>query len=168
MKYWVTVNGREVEVDVVGDTVVVDGARQQASLDHVAGTPLQLLTRDGISRTLASEALGRGQWVISMQGKVLEVEVLDQRSRHIRSLSGAASGQGGGGVLKAPMPGLVVRVQVEPGQQVAAGAPLVVLEAMKMENQLKAPAAGMVAEVRVVAGAAVEKGQVLVTLKAAG
>ena len=168
MKYWVTVNGREVEVDVVGDTVVVDGARQQASLDHVAGTPLRLLTRDGISRTLASEALGRGQWVISMQGRVLEVEVLDQRSRHIRSLSGAASGQGGGGVLKAPMPGLVVRVQVEPGQQVAAGAPLVVLEAMKMENQLKAPAAGTVAEVRVVAGAAVEKGQVLVTLKAAG
>jgi biotin carboxyl carrier protein len=64
------------------------------------------------------------------------------------------------------MPGLVVRVQVEPGQQVAAGAPLVVLEAMKMENQLKAPAAGMIAEVRVVAGAAVEKGQVLVTLSA--
>jgi biotin carboxyl carrier protein len=168
VKYWVTVNGREVEVDVVGGTVVVDGARQQASLDQIAGTPLQSLTRDGVSRTLACESLGRGQWAISMQGRVLEVEVLDQRSRHIRSLSGAASGQGGGGVLKAPMPGLVVRVQVEPGQQVAAGAPLVVLEAMKMENQLKAPAAGIVAEVRVVAGAAVEKGQVLVTLKAEG
>jgi biotin carboxyl carrier protein len=66
------------------------------------------------------------------------------------------------------MPGLVVKVQVEPGQQVAAGTPLVVLEAMKMENQLKAPAAGVVAEVRVLAGAAVEKGQVLVVLKAEG
>jgi pyruvate carboxylase subunit B len=166
VKYWVTVNGREVEVEFVGDAIMVDGSRQQASLDPVAGTPLQSLTRNGTSRTLAFESLGRGQWAISMQGRALEVEVLDQRSRHIRSLSGAAAGQGGGGVLKAPMPGLVVRVQVEPGQQVQAGAPLVVLEAMKMENQLKAPAAGMIAEVRVVAGAAVEKGQVLVTLSA--
>ncbi|HEX6990711.1 MAG TPA: biotin/lipoyl-containing protein [Gemmatimonadales bacterium] len=168
MKYWVTVNGREVEVEVVGDTVMVDGSRQQASLDPVAGTALQSLTRNGAARTLVCESLGRGQWAISMQGRALEVEVLDQRSRHIRSLSGTAAGQGSGGVLKAPMPGLVVRVQVEPGQQVQAGAPLVVLEAMKMENQLKAPAAGMIAEVRVVAGAAVEKGQVLVMLKAEG
>ncbi len=62
------------------------------------------------------------------------------------------------------MPGLVVRVEVEPGQQVTAGAPLVVLEAMKMENQLAAPAAGTVTEVRVRPGATVEKGAVLVVI----
>ena len=166
MKYWVTVDGREVEVEVVGDDVTVAGSRSQASLDQVPGTPLQLLSQDGSRRTLACEPLGRGQWAISMQGRVVEVEVLDQRTRHIRSLSGPAAGQAGGGVLKAPMPGLVVRVQVEPGQRVAAGAPLVVLEAMKMENQLKAPAAGVVGEVKVSPGAAVEKGQVLVVLSA--
>ena len=59
------------------------------------------------------------------------------------------------------MPGLVVRVQVEPGQEVAAGMPVIVLEAMKMENQLKAAAPARVAAVRVQAGQAVEKGQVL-------
>jgi pyruvate carboxylase subunit B len=60
------------------------------------------------------------------------------------------------------MPGLVVRVQVEPGVRVSAGDGLVVLEAMKMENELKAPAGGVVKRVRVAAGEAVEKGQVLV------
>jgi biotin carboxyl carrier protein len=66
------------------------------------------------------------------------------------------------------MPGLVVRVQVEAGQEVVAGAPLVVLEAMKMENQLKAPGPGRVSEVRVAAGQVVEKGQVLIRLEAEG
>jgi len=60
------------------------------------------------------------------------------------------------------MPGLVVRVQVEAGQSVAAGAGIVVLEAMKMENELRAAAAGTVRTVRVRPGEAVEKGQVLV------
>jgi pyruvate carboxylase subunit B len=65
------------------------------------------------------------------------------------------------------MPGLVVRVQVEAGQNVAAGAGVVVLEAMKMENELRATVAGTVRTVRVRAGEAVEKGQVLVEFEAA-
>jgi biotin carboxyl carrier protein len=63
------------------------------------------------------------------------------------------------------MPGLVVRIQTEPGQHVQAGTPLIVLEAMKMENELKAAAAGVVKLVRVAAGEAVEKGQILVELE---
>jgi pyruvate carboxylase subunit B len=69
-------------------------------------------------------------------------------------------------MLKAPMPGLVLRVQVTPGQAVAAGAGLVVLEAMKMENELKAPASAVVRAVRVQPGEAVEKGQVLIEFEA--
>jgi pyruvate carboxylase subunit B len=66
------------------------------------------------------------------------------------------------------MPGLVLRVHVAPGQQVAVGAGLIVLEAMKMENELKAAAAGVVKVVRVQAGEAVEKGQVLVEFEISG
>jgi biotin carboxyl carrier protein len=88
--------------------------------------------------------------------------VLDERARHIRSLTGGGERARGPAVLKAPMPGLVVRVQVEAGQPVAAGAGVVVLEAMKMENELRAAAAGVVRIVRVRPGEAVEKGQVLV------
>jgi pyruvate carboxylase subunit B len=64
------------------------------------------------------------------------------------------------------MPGLVVRIQVEAGDDVPAGAPVVVLEAMKMENQLKAAGPGRVAVVRVQPGQAVEKGQVLLEFAA--
>jgi pyruvate carboxylase subunit B len=65
------------------------------------------------------------------------------------------------------MPGLVLRVQVAVGQQVAAGSGLVVLEAMKMENELKSRAPGVIKAVRVQPGEAVEKGQVLVEFEAA-
>ncbi len=64
--------------------------------------------------------------------------------------------------IRAPMPGLVLRVEVTDGQNVEAGDTLLVLEAMKMENAIKAPAAGCVKQVGVVAGAAVEKGALLI------
>jgi pyruvate carboxylase subunit B len=89
------------------------------------------------------------------------VEVLDERTRYIRSLTSSGDRQRAAPVLKAPMPGLVLRVQVTPGQRVLAGAGLVVLEAMKMENELKATAPAVVKTVRVQPGSAVEKGQVL-------
>jgi pyruvate carboxylase subunit B len=62
------------------------------------------------------------------------------------------------------MPGLVVRVHVQPGDRVEAGQGLVAMEAMKMENELRAPSAGSVVAVRVEAGAIVEKGAVLIEL----
>src|SRR6266853_1523136 len=70
----------------------------------------------------------------------------------------------GGGTVRAPMPGLVVRIEVAEGQQVDAGAGLVVVEAMKMENELRAPRPGTVQTVHVAVGQAVEKGASLVTL----
>lgn len=97
-----------------------------------------------------------------MAGEQVDVEVVDERTRHIRSLTAGAERPAGGGVVRAPMPGLVVRVFVEPGAAVAAGAGLLVLEAMKMENELRAPVAGVVRAVRVEPGQAVEKGESLV------
>jgi pyruvate carboxylase subunit B len=93
------------------------------------------------------------------------VEVLDERTRYIRSLSGGVERQLESPVLKAPMPGLVLRVQVEPGQRVPAGAGLVVLEAMKMENELKSRFDAVIKAIRVQPGEAVEKGQVLLEFR---
>lgn len=168
MKYRVSIGGHELNVDVSGSHVTVDGQPHQTSLEPVPGTPLSVLTLDGRTTSLVLENPERGQWAVLLGGRRLEAEVLDERSAHIRSLSGAAAGPMAGGALKAPMPGLVVRVQVEAGQAVAAGTPLVVLEAMKMENQLKAPGPGRVAEIKVTAGQVVEKGQVLIRLEAEG
>jgi pyruvate carboxylase subunit B len=166
MKYVVKVDGREIEVTVDGDRVMVEGRTYRAGLGSIPGTPLRQLLIDDRPATFAMTALGRGRWEITEAGERIELEVLDERTHHIRGLT-AGTGPGRmADVLKAPMPGLVVRVQVQPGDRVAPGAGLVVLEAMKMENELKAAAAGVIKEVRVAAGEAVEKGQVLVEFEA--
>jgi biotin carboxyl carrier protein len=168
VKYVVTLGEREVEVEVDGDQVTIDGRRHVASLTAVGGTPLRRLVIDGRSVVLGLESQGQGRWGITIGGERWESEVVDQRTRHLRSLAGSADRQRGGGAIRAPMPGLVLRVLVEPGQRVAAGGGVIVLEAMKMENELKAAAAGIVGAVYVRSGEAVEKGQPLVEIEAGG
>ena len=162
MKYVVTLLDRTVEVDVDGEHVTIDGTVVTASLGLMAGTPVRQLLFDGRAEALGIESLGAGRWALTRRGERTEIEVVDERTRHIRTLTGANDRPRGPAALKAPMPGLVVRIQVEAGQAVAAGAGGVVLEAMKMENELRAPTAGTVRTVRVAQGEAVEKGQVLV------
>jgi pyruvate carboxylase subunit B len=162
VKYTVILDGQSMEVEIDGDHVTVGGQVYAASLGIIPGTPLRQLLVDGRPSTLAMESLGRGRWALTPAGERWEVEVLDERARHIRTLSAGADRPAVSQVLKAPMPGLVLRVHVAAGQQVAAGAGLVVLEAMKMENELKSVSAAVVRAVRVTPGEAVEKGQVLV------
>ncbi|MEO5799125.1 MAG: acetyl-CoA carboxylase biotin carboxyl carrier protein subunit [Gemmatimonadales bacterium] len=164
MKYFVTIAGRELTVDLDGDHATVDGTSIPVQLLRVPGAPEFRLTIDGRSHTLAIDGFDDGVWRLLDRGAVRDVGIEDERSRHIRSLAGAGKSATSGGVLKAPMPGLVVRIAVSEGDVVAAGTGLVVLEAMKMENELKAPAAGTVRGIRVTAGQAVEKGQVLLEL----
>lgn len=168
MKYIVTVNGRDVEVRVDGDTVEIEGRRYPAELRSVPGSPLRHLVFAGGSTLLILEpgVAGPGRWRIQDRGEVFEVTALDERTRHIQGLLGASKAATSGATVKAPMPGLVVRIGVEPGQRVEAGTGLLVLEAMKMENELKAPVAGVVERVEVRSGQAVEKGAVLVIIGA--
>jgi pyruvate carboxylase subunit B len=161
VKYLVSIGAREVEVEIDGERVIAGGREYAASLSAVPGTPLRQLLLDGRPTTMAMEDGGRGRWAVTLKGERWETEVIDERTRHIRSLAGGSSRPQGAGVLRAPMPGLVVRILVEPGQVLAAGAGVLVLEAMKMENELRTHAAARVRTVRVKPGEAVEKGQVL-------
>lgn len=162
MKYFVTLAGRTVEVEVDGDRVTVGGRTVVATLGQVHGSPLRQLLVDGRSVAVAIDAAGRGRWELTRHGERWEADVVDERTRHIRSLTAAGDSTRGPGSLRAPMPGLVVRVLAEPGQTVVTGAGVVVLEAMKMENELRVTAHAVVAAVRVRPGETVEKGQVLV------
>ena len=92
MKYIVTVAGREIEVDLEGDQVRVGGRSLSAALRRVPGTPLRHLLVDGRPSTLVIEGNGRGQWTIGVRGERWDVEAVDERTRHIRSLTGAATG----------------------------------------------------------------------------
>jgi biotin carboxyl carrier protein len=169
VKYQVTIADRTLEVDLRGGEVLVDGERHEAHASGVPGTPLHHLLLDGGSWTVAAQRLdGPYRWVVGLAGERWEVEVVDERTRAIRAQVGTGPAPTAGGVVKAPMPGLVVRVEVAPGQVVVRGAGLVVVEAMKMENELKAPGPGRVVAVHVAPGAKVEQGTPLVTLEPSG
>jgi pyruvate carboxylase subunit B len=160
VRYFVTVGERTVEVRLEDGRAIVDGVASAVHGEPVPGTPLQQVMIDGRAFTPSLEPGGLGRWTVGVRGGRYDVSVEDERAHRVRSLVGTAGPQAGQ-VLKAPMPGLVVRVLVEEGDQVTAGQGLVVLEAMKMENELKASVAGVVGSVRAVAGSTVEKGQVL-------
>ena len=165
MKYFVTVGAQTIEVEVDGDRVLVGGEAIDAQLAPLPGTPLYHLLLRGESWTVAAQPLeGDGRWAMGVVGERVEVVVQDERTREIEALTRTAPGAAGPAVVRAPMPGLVVRVEVADGQRVDAGAGLVVVEAMKMENELRAPRAGVVQTVHVTAGQTVEKGVALVTL----
>jgi biotin carboxyl carrier protein len=164
VKYFVTLAGRTVEVEL-GEQVRVDGRPVQAEIASIPGTGIRSLVVDGRSHTLGVRpGERRGEWRIALGGRVLEAEVMDERTRAIREMTGAGETEAERAV-RAPMPGLVLRVEVEVGQAVKKGQGLVVVEAMKMENELKAPADGVVGGIEVSAGQTVEKGTVLLLLE---
>jgi biotin carboxyl carrier protein len=165
MKYHVTIGDRTFEVDLTSGQPVLDGRDVPAELLHVAGTPIRHLLVGSRSRSfLAVPGASKGSWRLDFGGHPVEVEALDERSRAIREMGGDAAVEGTKTVT-APMPGLIVRIHVEVGQAVEAGQGLIVVEAMKMENEMKAPVAGTVARIDVSPGQVVEKGAVLVILE---
>ena len=166
MKYVVTVGGEEHEVTLDGATARVGGAELEARAADLEGTPVTLVTIGGrVYSVLARRGPGPGQYTVQLGGHRFDVEALDERTRAIRKLSGAAARAAGPASLVAPMPGLVVRVLVQPGDRVQSGQGVVVIEAMKMENELRASTAGRVRSVAAVPGTAVEKGALLVELE---
>ena len=165
MKYVVDVGTERVEVELDEEVATVDGVAAAVRLIDVPDTPVRLVTvGEAVHRVVARRRGVRGLYTLWVDGRRYDVEALDERTRAIRDLSAQSARAAGPAPLVAPMPGLVVRVNVAPGDEVQAGQGLVVMEAMKMENELRAPAAGRVARVHAEPGTAVEKGAVLVEI----
>jgi biotin carboxyl carrier protein len=165
VKYFVRIAERDFEVEIAGPDVRVDGKAFPAALLQVPGTPLYELVSERHARTYGL-VQGNDGWLLQRGGEVLTVQVTDERTRALQALRGVRSHGDAPGLVRAPMPGLVLRVEVEVGQQVAAGGGLVVLEAMKMENEIRSAGAGTVKAVLVEVGQAVEKGAPLVEVVA--
>ena len=165
MKYYVTVNGEEHEVTLDEHGVNLDGEQVSATVEAANGSPVRMVTIGDEVHRVVVRRTARGTYTLWLDGYRFEVEALDERARTIRELAGKSAGPSGPAPLIAPMPGLIVRVSVQAGDQVQAGQGLVVMEAMKMENELRAPAAGRVKTVLAGPGTAVEKGTVLIELE---
>jgi len=166
MRYHVTLRSRTYTIDVAGGSVTVDGETLEAHAAAIPGTPLLHLLLGKDSWTVACQQLDARRWALGAVGERVEVDVQDDRSKQIEALTGQGRKVAAGGVVKAPMPGLVVRVEVTQGEVVEVGKGLVVVEAMKMENELRATHQGVVEQIHVKAGDRVEKGAALVTLSA--
>ena len=179
MKYFVDVNGETLEVVVDAEharllegaepadgTGEADGPAVGAVLDPGADAPVRVLRLGAAVHQVEVRRLGgRGRYALFIDGFRYDVEALDERARTIRDLTAASAGPVGPAPLVAPMPGLIVRVHVRPGDVVQPGQGLVVMEAMKMENELRTQAGGTVKAVLVQPGDAVEKGARLVELE---
>jgi pyruvate carboxylase subunit B len=171
VKYSVIVGGTEYSIEAGGDEVILDGGSIAADLHSARGGNATVLRLgSAVYRVAFEEQNGsgrssrRGRYTIWVNGERFSVDALDQRRRAAEQAT-AAVHRRSTPALKAPMPGLIVKVRVSSGDVVTAGQGLIVMEAMKMENELRAPSAGTVTKVHVEAGKAVEKGALLIEME---
>lgn len=173
-RYVVSLLGERYDVEVRPDgTILIDGNPVRASLvsthpPHPTGRERPRgsgkgcsLLLDGASFALIARGGRGGAWELELDGRSVSAEVLDPRADRLRRLSATAGADTGVAPLRAPMPGLVVQVAVDEGQVVEAGDTVLIVEAMKMENELRAPSAGRVKRLLATPGDAVEKGRLL-------
>jgi biotin carboxyl carrier protein len=166
MRWWVLRSGRQVEVTAwrLEDVweVTIDGSPRRVQMLSIHSGLSALCCPDGRNYAVASQRLARNRWRVSLAQRHFEVHLHDPLER---AVTGAAAAHAGPHEVRAPIPGRVVSVAVAEGDEVQAGQPLLVLEAMKMENQLRAEGSGKVERVLVSPGATVEGGQVLVVVQ---
>jgi biotin carboxyl carrier protein len=144
------------EVTLDGVPVVVDARLPEPGVMH--------LVRNGEGFELDVRGTPDGGQEISFYGSRYAVAVLDERKKALLALSGGPGRRGAEELVSTSMPGKVVAVLVELGQEVTEGQGVVVVEAMKMENELRATAPGVVKEIRVKPGEAVEGGAALLRI----
>jgi pyruvate carboxylase subunit B len=168
MRYYVTIEGRTVEVDLEPEGIRVDGDPHEVSLAPVPGSRIHSVVVDGESYRVLARSSARGAWELQLDGRPLDARVVDERTRAIQEMTGAAAGAGGPLPVRAPMPGLLVAVEVREGDEVEPGQGLAIVEAMKMENELRAETSGRVQAVLASPGDTVEKDQVLIEFAPAG
>lgn len=166
MKFLVDVNGVRRAVITEKDSATIDGTGDAATLDTASGSPVRTLrVGDRVVRVVVHAREGKGRYALDIDGHRYHIVALGERARAIQELAARSAPPPGPSPVIAPMPGLVVRVNVAVGDTVVAGQGVLVMEAMKMENELRASAAARVKSVRVSQGTAVEKGTVLIELE---
>ncbi len=146
----------EFDSSQLGDLdVVPDGAEHYHILHGHKAFHADVLEKDPVART----------YTIRINGTAYEIKILDDHDLLVKRLGLAAVGAQKITDVKAPMPGLVLSIDAKAGQEVQKGDPLLILEAMKMENVIKAPGDGIIKSIEVEKGQPVEKGQLLIEME---
>lgn len=163
--YFANIAGRDFQIEILSETeVIVNGTLRKIDYHTLKGGSSCSLLVDGKSFE-PNTFQENGGWEILLSGRKYSVQVEDERERQLRLASGESSPQQGRYVLYSPMPGLVIDIPVKEGDQVQQGDVLVILESMKMQNELLAPRAGKVSRIQTTLNANVERKQALLTLE---
>jgi len=164
MRYITTIEGKQFLVEIIDEKhVSVDGKIYEVDFESVSGQPVYSLIVDGRSHE-SYVAQGEDHWEVLLRGRLYPVTVEDEREKRLRSAAGGGVAETGEFHLKAPMPGLVVTIPVEEGQAIKKGQVLLILESMKMQNELKSPRDGIMGRIRVKPGETVEQKQTLLSV----
>jgi biotin carboxyl carrier protein len=164
MRYITTIGEREYLIEIIDEhTLLVNGVRYHIDFESVSEQPVYSLLLDG--RSFESYVYeGDDGLQVLLRGAHYQASVEDEREKRLRSATRGGVAEHAEFHLKAPMPGLVVAIPVSEGQTVSKGDVLLVLESMKMQNELKSPRAGTVSRMRVKVGDSVELKQTLLSV----
>lgn len=164
MKYIATIDEKEFSVEIIDEKHVnINGKIYEVDFESVSGQPVYSLIVDGKSHE-AYVRENEDEWQVLLRGRLYAARVEDEREKRLRAAAGEGVAETGEFHLKAPMPGLVVAIPIEEGQEVKKGQVLLVLESMKMQNELKAPRDGIINRIKVKTGESVEQRQALLSV----
>jgi len=164
VKYFARVGANEYEVEMDHGQILVNGEAVKVDLLQVGTPELYSVLFGGRSYDMLVQ-VERFNYTVTFRGEQFLVQVEDERSRKLNSGRRAPAMPQGELPVKAPISGLIVKVLVEPGIPVDDQQALVILEAMKMENEIRSPRAGVVKSIAVAAGNRVEQNQPLLVLE---
>jgi biotin carboxyl carrier protein len=159
----------EITVDLDGDRVngSVDGRSYELEVREISSGEYLLLNGTAVFRcrieSMSDRRDSRQSFEVSLRGRGYDVKVIDPK--RLRSGHASAAHDPGAAEVVSPMRGKLVRVLVEQGSQVEAGDGIVIVEAMKMQNEMKSPKAGVVVSINAEAGATVNAGDVLAVIE---
>ena len=164
MKYITTVEDKQYAIEIIDDKHIrVNDIVYNIDFENVSGQPVYSLIVDGKSHE-AYVQQGDDNWQVLLRGRLYPAVVVDEREQRLRAAAGGGVAETGEFHLKAPMPGLVVAIPVAEGQDVKKGQVLLILESMKMQNELKAPRDGKINRIKVKPGESVEQKQALMSV----
>lgn len=164
MKYYSRVGQTEYEIEIRDEQIFVDGEAIEIDLRQSGGPELYSMLYNGRSYELLIEA-ARFTYGVTLRGERFDVLVEDERTRRLNMGRKMVSIPEGEMAVTAPIPGLIVKILVEPGDTIVEEQPLVILEAMKMENEIRAARSGVIKSVAIQPGARVEQNSVLLVLE---
>ena len=164
MKYQTIVNDETYDIEINEDgRILVNGEERAVDFRVLREGELYSMLLDNRSFEAVVDERDETYHVL-LSGNLFEVQVTDERSRRLANAFMAFGDTGGEVSIRAPMPGLIARIPVEEGQPVQKGETVVILESMKMENELKSPREGTIHHISVKPGDSVEQNKVLVTI----